>query len=150
MYGAHFPGLAPLMPVLALVGFINAVTDSLRRVFDSTDRRWVSFALYCGWAAVFVAATLHLVPRAGASGFAYAYVAAEMTLLVLQIVYIDRVIAPGALRRHAVILLLSLGVFGLAWLAAAKLSTAAAIAVAIALSGLSVVAFFLRIRGRRT
>lgn len=149
MYGEHFPGLAPLMPVLALVGYINAMTDSLRRVFDSTDRRWVSLALYCGWAAVFIAATLHLVPLAGASGFAYAYVAAEMTLLVSQIIYIDRVIAPRALRRHALILLMSFGVFGLAWLAAAKLSAAAAVAVAIALSGLSVVAFFLRIRGPR-
>lgn len=149
-YGAHFPGLATLMPILALVGFGNAMTDSLRRVFDSTDRRWISFTLYCGWAAVFIAATYYLVPLAGAAGFAYAHVAAEMTLLTAQVVYIDLVIAPGALRRHAVVLLLSFGVFGLAWLAAAKLSTLAAIAVAIALSGLSVIAFFLRVRGRKT
>lgn len=149
LYGQHFPGVAPLMPVLALVGFCNALNNSLRRAFDSTDRRWISFALYCGWAVVFLGATLNLVPLAGAAGFAYANLAAEVTLLVAQVAYIDRVIAPQALRRHILVLLLSFGVIALTWLAVAILPTLAAIAVAVALSGLSVVAFFLRIRGRR-
>jgi O-antigen/teichoic acid export membrane protein len=100
VFGLQFRGIETVIPVLMLSIFFYAMNRHVRLMFDGSGRRWLNFMMHLIWALVFFIGCIELIPNLKAVGFAYAYIIAEATLLLIQIIYVDFILAPHSLRRH--------------------------------------------------
>jgi O-antigen/teichoic acid export membrane protein len=138
VFGARFAGTDRLIPVLMISVFFFGLNQAIRQVYDGAGRPWAGLVVSSGWAAVLVSLAWLLVPSHGAIGLAWANVGAETAAFLGQSIFVDRVLAPGALRRRTGILAISIAAIGLqysAWLALPALWSALS---ALALTAMAV------------
>lgn len=106
LFGAEFRQSSTMLRILMPATFFYALDRVFERVLDGTGRRWTGLALTAGWSLVFMVTALLAVPKLGGAGLALALLVAYAALAAGRMAYVNRVLAPGSVRRHMGLLLL--------------------------------------------
>jgi O-antigen/teichoic acid export membrane protein len=75
-YGRDFLSGRPVLVLIVLTTVISSAASVIGQAIASLDRMWWGFNLNCIWAFVLLASAILLVPRHGALGLAWAFLAA--------------------------------------------------------------------------
>jgi O-antigen/teichoic acid export membrane protein len=122
VFGAQFVPAAHVIPVLVMAVFFYALNQAVRQTYNAIGRRWINFAMYLLWAVVLLGASLLLVAEGGAVGFAWAMLAAEVILFLVQSLFVEFRLFPCALRRSSGVLALAIGTIVAQYLAWSQLT----------------------------
>lgn len=148
LFGDAFAGLAPVIALAAIPAFLYSINTSVTRAFDGVGRRWVNALFFVLWSAAFLLAGVHWMPTLGAIGLSLANLVAEVVMIILQVLYVDLVLVPGALRGHAMLLVFAIVLLGGALLAYFSLPTAGAMVAAVGLCLIAVLPVLVAARRR--
>jgi O-antigen/teichoic acid export membrane protein len=89
LYGREFDGVAPILPIIMVAGFLNAVNMPVGITLAGAGRMWTGALFNLAWAIILIVVSFILIPVLGALGMAIAYLTAYLLHTVWQIVYVE-------------------------------------------------------------
>lgn len=100
IFGEAYANSGAILPILMGSVFLYALNQALRKVQDGSGKRWQNLGLQLCWAVGFAVMLLAPAGPVTAERLAWAFLASEGVMFVLQLAYVE-VIARGTIRRVA-------------------------------------------------
>ena len=98
IFGKQYMDIDSIIPLLMATAFFFSLNQAGQIIFDGSGKRWLSLAIYSGWAVVFFICCILLIPVLRAKGFAIALLTAQATVFFVQYLFINLKISPGSLN----------------------------------------------------
>lgn len=114
IFGEAYTASGPILPLLMGSVFLFALNQALRKVQHGAGRLWQNFQIQVAWALVFAVIVLGSGADFNAVSLAWAFFSAEIVMMVVQLLYVEIVLARGILLKVASELAVSTGAIGLA------------------------------------
>lgn len=134
VFGEEYAGSGPILPLLMVSVFAFSLNQALRKVQDGTGKIWENLAMQVAWAIAFVVVLLVPEGPVDAVRLAWAFLASEVVMALLQFLYVEMALARGTTRRVLLDMVLSVlaitvaiyaNMSGLGWIEALLLSALA-------------------------
>ena len=107
VFGAKYQGVGLLIAPLMVTAFLNIVNNVVGTAIAGAGRMWVGVILNSCWAVAMVASSLLLIPRFGATGLALSYVTSYLLHTAWTMVYAEKALVTGSMRKFRGLLLLT-------------------------------------------
>jgi O-antigen/teichoic acid export membrane protein len=108
LFGSQYREALPIMPVLLTTAFLYIVNNVVGTAIVGSGRMWTGSLFNLAWGVVLIVATTVLAPMYGAKGLAHAYLISYLFHSVLQMVYVEKWLAPSAIVGQRKLILFTL------------------------------------------
>ncbi|MCB2067838.1 MAG: oligosaccharide flippase family protein [Erythrobacter sp.] len=99
VFGRAYADSGMILPLLMVSVFAFALNQALRKVQDGTGKIWENFAMQVAWAVAFVVVLLVPAGPVDAVRLAWAFLASELVMALLQFIYVEVSLARGTLVK---------------------------------------------------
>ena len=100
LYGGEYTGIAFIIPVIALNSLLGLICGCIVNILSSSGSVWASALMNIGWSLLFTLFTYLLVGKYGAIGLAFSSLFAYQLHMVWQIIYLDRRVIHGIIKKN--------------------------------------------------
>lgn len=108
VFGEKYKGVEILFVPLMVAAFLNIMNSVVGTAIAGAGRMWLGATFNLCWAIAMIICSMFLIPKIGGMGLALSYMIAYLLHTGWQVVYTEKKLIPGSVKKFTNLLLLTL------------------------------------------